>query len=120
MAKRRLMASKLSVDMVKRLKAAGVPLAKADDAYCIQRTRAGRHQRSAGAWSWSLRRVSETDYHMEIQIGSQWPAKELLGGNFHVSVVDWGDYFIDPSTHGRDTFKERGKTGETVGIPGMR
>lgn len=114
-------ASELARKLVIRLKAAGVPLIKPDDAYRIRRTRAGRHQRSSGAWSWCLERNSLTDYHMELSIGSQWPVKELLRGKFHVSIMDWGDYIIDPEPKQlEDSCGKRKQTGAMVGIPGER
>ena len=74
-----------------------------------------------GAWSWYLARASKTDYYMEMPIGSQWPVREVLKTKFHVSVDLYGDYHVDPEpTQDRDTYRERGKIGATVGIPGER
>jgi hypothetical protein len=50
--------------------------------YSFRRTRAGYWQRSAGAWSWSIRYMDEG--HI-MEIGSQWPVTELLRRGF---VVD--------------------------------
>lgn len=54
----------------------------------IQRVRAGRHQRSAGAWSW----VGVDDQNMEC-VASQWPVHALVRPDASVEV-----YYS--STHG--------------------
>lgn len=43
----------------------------------ITRTYAGRHQRSAGAWSWSLLAPNGYDAFFPTAVGSQWPAREI-------------------------------------------
>jgi hypothetical protein len=61
----------------------------------LVRTRAGRHQRSRGAWSWHL--WSTIDYTAG-SIGSQWSARELiaLGPTRCVVTQRNSDTHIDP------------------------
>jgi hypothetical protein len=46
----------------------------------IRRTRAGRHQRSAGAWSWFLWHVNDVEGALFPSVGSQWPASRIARG----------------------------------------
>lgn len=46
----------------------------------IRRTRAGRHQRACGAWSWFLWRKDEADTRAFPEVGSQWPAAVIARG----------------------------------------
>lgn len=64
----------------------------------IERTHAGRHQRSAGAWSWFLVPVTR-DGAIYPQVGSQWPAKTVALGA-EVSRSPWGSYDLDPPASG--------------------
>lgn len=46
----------------------------------IWRTRAGREQRSHGAWSWFIRyQDAEGKEQVGPELGSQWPASEVIG-----------------------------------------
>lgn len=56
--------------VVRLMSDAGVP---SDGDLVIERTHAGRHQRSAGAWSWYA-----VDTHGSVVVASQWPIGELV------------------------------------------
>jgi len=68
--------------ILKLCREAGYDLPGPDENYRISRVRAGHHQRSAGAWSWSLM------WDISIapipsgdacgQIGSRWPASDCV------------------------------------------
>jgi hypothetical protein len=46
-----------------------------DDFYRVRNLRTGRHQRSVGAWSWALDRLSADGSLAEMSIvGGYWPA----------------------------------------------
>lgn len=63
--------SRLSVDLARRVRdELGIPLRWEPNAIFIRRTRAGRHQRAAGAWSWV--------FHPASHIGSAERASDLL------------------------------------------
>lgn len=57
-------------EVVRLMRDAGVPV---DGDLVIERTHAGRHQRSAGAWSWYA-----VDTHGSVVVASQWPIGELV------------------------------------------
>ena len=60
----------------------------------LRRTKAGRHQRSAGAWSWFF--DAPNDPHVS-EIGSQWSATEILKAkHLSVSTNDVGQTSIWP------------------------
>ncbi len=58
--------------VVRRFRQLGCDL-PADD-YELHRTKAGRYQRAAGAWSWSLRSSKDS---RAGRFGSQYPATEI-------------------------------------------
>jgi hypothetical protein len=60
--------------LLARLRAQGVEI---PDGARIQRTYAGRCQREAGAWSWSV--VNADGGDLRQRLGSQWPVGVLLG-----------------------------------------
>ena len=58
----------------------------------IERTRAGRHQRSEGTWSWYMVSVDG------FCVGSQWTATECLRApKLEHYTYDWGDVVLHPS-----------------------
>ncbi len=62
----------------------------------IHRTRAGRHQRACGAWSWYLWSDDDHNPHRG-NIGSQYPAKQIAKG---FTVYDGiGGIDLDPTIH---------------------
>lgn len=61
--------------LIQKFADAGHELPGDPDDYEIKRTRAGRHQRSAGAWSWFLWHPWDSGLAGQAsQFGSQWPA----------------------------------------------
>lgn len=65
----------------------GQPLPGGIENACIQRTRAGHWQRSAGAWYWFLYTiVIDGAQHAIPEMGSQWPARECVKDP---SLLDW-------------------------------
>lgn len=82
---------------------ARLELCSADAIVRLQRTYAGRHQRSAGAWSWELQQLHVTPgtgiwTHL---CGSQWPASSILRSSVVVVVSDHGDRHLFPKTNRR-------------------
>jgi len=61
------------------------------DVSTFSRTRAGYWQRSAGAWSWTMR------LHDRLEIGSQYPVKELLKADKLSIGMSFGAYEVDPA-----------------------
>lgn len=61
----------LTARLLARLRAEGLAI---PEGARVERTRAGRHQRSAGAWSWYLLDADGS----ELNIASQWPVGELV------------------------------------------
>ena len=63
----------------------------------ICRTRAGRHQKSVGAWSWYLVDGEGGD----LGIGSAWPATDIVRSrtiSWYVSPQCTGDVVLFPHT----------------------
>ena len=55
---------------------------------CIQRTYAGHHQRSGGAWSWCLQKInSDIPNGLVRDFGSQYPAKEAVKDPMNLILV---------------------------------
>lgn len=76
--------------LIARLREMGVEI---PDGAQLRRTYAGRHQRSAGAWSWYL---VDADGH-ELHIGSQISVTDLLKETtLHTWQDRLGDLHIDP------------------------
>jgi hypothetical protein len=61
---------------------------RAGSEIAIRRVRAGRHQRSAGAWSWYA-----VDHRGLEIIGSTWSVRELVAASDRVSL------YQHPHTH---------------------
>lgn len=72
----------------------------------IQRTYAGHHQRSAGAWTWALGVVHPT--FGVPSIGSQYPAREVARG-FTIYRDYYGDVHLDPVTASKPAEVLRGE-----------
>lgn len=62
----------------------------------ISRTRAGRHQRSAGAFSWFLYSPRDIHHPASSSIGSQYPAREIARCTRVESSDFYGDTQLDP------------------------
>lgn len=100
-------ASKMSIELLKRLKAIGVELPGADDDYYIQKTNAGHWQRSAGAWAWSLEIIDpEKHHHRTSQLGSQYTLTELLKGYFDAGLDMHGFIVLYPDVE-KDKWSSR-------------
>lgn len=85
------------------LRAKGFDLPEIDDDrhYRIHRVRAGRIQRSHGAWSWHLDWSKDKDPTRDrpsglSQIGSQWPIRELFKHGVSIYTDRFGDTHLDP------------------------
>lgn len=63
---------------------------------CIRRTRAGRHQRSAGAFLWFLYSPGNIHHPISSRIGSQFPATEVARCTRVESSDAYGDVHLDP------------------------
>lgn len=65
--------------------------------FCIRRTYAGHHQKSAGAWTWEMELIDQTkrdDIRHQMLMGSQYPARELKKSGFDV-YPDLGSYHLE-------------------------
>jgi hypothetical protein len=72
-------ASATTKAVLRRLRQLGENIPGPDDAWRIARTHAGCHQRSAGAWSWSLDLIAPSTRGIEHRradsvYGGYWPA----------------------------------------------
>lgn len=76
--------TKTCAAILTKLRAEGIELPGPDHHYRIHRVHAGHHQRSAGAWSWSLDWRSDNDdntgrpANTYNEIGSRWSAAECI------------------------------------------
>lgn len=89
----------MTLQLLKKLRALGVPLGGTDDLYSIRRTYAGHNMRSAGAWSWTLE-YSGPEHNEGIQAmatGSQWPVNFLLKRKLAADRDKFGQWHIDPA-----------------------
>ena len=59
----------------------------------IRRTRAGRHQKAAGAWLWFL--WSNSSWSRNGCIGSHYTVREIARGPFTISIHN-SDVSLDP------------------------
>ena len=72
---------KMSQRLVERLRAEGHPVPEGEMPY---RVYAGRHQRSAGAWSWCI----EMGHYV---LGSQWSMREIVEApGIESAKLPWG------------------------------
>lgn len=90
--------------VLKLLRANGfdLPIVDDDEHYRVRRVYAGCHQRSAGAWSWSLDWSKEKDPTKDRPpglsgIGSQWPVGELFKGGIDIHTDRFGDTHLHPA-----------------------
>ncbi len=79
--------------IVEKLIEAGIEFPGGPENAEIRRTRAGRHQRSCGAWSFFL--WCKDGSHLYPMIGSQYPAS-LIAKGFTVYRSPWADINLDP------------------------
>ena len=92
--------------VLRRLRALGHNIPGPDENWCIHPTHAGRHQHSAGAWSWTLDLVSHSAASQEQRrwngiYGGYWPAKMCcqVGASIDDSRRKFslgGDVTLDP------------------------
>ncbi len=86
--------------MIERLRALGLELPQ--DARIVP-TYAGRHQRNAGAWVWTINSTRGW-----VRVGSQFPLRELRGPITLSGPDRFGDHFVDPdSGEGEDRWDRK-------------
>lgn len=87
--------------VLRRLRSLGEAIPGPDDVWKISRTHAGCHQRSAGAWSWSLDLKQHNGAPLELRrydqvYGGYWPAKMCAKKGATIGEDGFGRLTLDP------------------------